>query len=263
MKNILKSLLVVGLCLKISAASAWGTTGHRVVAEIAERNLSSKAKKNIEKLIGKQKLAYWANWPDFVKSDHAWDHTGNFHFINTEGMLSVDAFKEAMLTSKEDNIYKAILRLESELKDKNLPLKQKQENLYFIIHLVGDAHQPMHVSRAEDLGGNKVEVTWFGKKTNIHRVWDTDIVEGEKYSYTEYATVLDIFNKQQTRAYQAGELADWLYESSTMADKIYADVAHNANLSYRYVYENKSVAEDALLKGGLRLAKILNGVFAK
>ncbi len=261
MKNIFKSLLVLGLCLKISAASAWGLTGHRVVAEIAERHLTKKAKKNIQGIIGHQKLAYWANWPDFVKSDKAYDHTGSFHFINTVGNLSVEEFKNVMANSSDDNIYKAILRFEADLKNKNLPMKQKQESLYFLIHLMGDAHQPMHVSRAEDQGGNKVEVLWFGKKTNIHRVWDSEIVDGEKYSFTEYASVLDIFNKTQTKALQEGDLAQWLYDSSTMADQIYAGVAENANLSYRYVYDYKVIAEQAMLKGGLRLARVLNEIF--
>ncbi|VTQ02562.1 S1/P1 Nuclease [Sphingobacterium daejeonense] len=75
--------------------------------------------------------------------------------------------------------------------NKDLSLEERQRALYFMVHLLGDAHQPMHVSRAEDLGGNKISVTFFGRGSNIHRVWDSDLVDNEKWSYTEYARVLD------------------------------------------------------------------------
>jgi len=99
------------------------------------------------------------------------------------------------------------------------------------------------------------------KKSNIHRVWDSDLVDNEKYSYTEFATVLDVNNKKENEQLAAGELANWLYESNQLAEKIYADVANNANLSYSYVYQNKDIMEQCMLKGGLRLAKVLNRIF--
>ncbi|MNX96897.1 S1/P1 Nuclease [compost metagenome] len=87
------------------------------------------------------------------------------------------------------------------------------------------------------------------------------MIDGEKYSYTEYATVLDILNKNEVKQLQGGTLASWLYESNQLSDKIYADVELNANLSYNYIYNNIYTAENCMLKGGLRLAKVLNDVF--
>ncbi|HCX58108.1 MAG TPA: hypothetical protein DHU90_16285 [Sphingobacterium sp.] len=164
-------------------------------------------------------------------------------------------------SSADENLYKTALRIEKSFADKTLPMDQQKQNLYFLIHILGDAHQPMHVSRAEDQGGNKIEVSWFGKKSNIHRVWDSDLVDNEKYSYTEFATVLDVNNKKENAQLAAGELSNWLYESNQLAEKIYADVANNANLSYTYVYQNKDIMEQCMLKGGLRLAKVLNRIF--
>lgn len=263
MKNILKSLIVLAMTLQISSVFAWGSTGHRVVAEVAERHLTKKAKKNIQKIIGKQKLAYWANWGDFIKSDphDEFKKLGNSHFINTNPHLPWADFQLAMENSNEENLYKTVLRLEKSFAEKDLTLEKKKQNLYMLIHLIGDAHQPMHVSRAEDQGGNKIEVSWFGKKSNIHRVWDSDLIDGEKYSYTEYATVLDILSKNEVKQVQGGTLASWLYESNQLSDKIYADVELNANLSYNYIYNNIYKAENCMLRGGLRLAKILNDVF--
>lgn len=242
---------------------AWGMTGHRVISEIAEQHLTKKAKKNIEKIIGKQTIAYWSNWADFIKSDPdpALSKTGSWHFVNTEANLSFDAFTAALKASPENNLYKAYLRIKGETKDnKNLTLLQQQQNLYYIIHIFGDAHQPMHVSRAEDQGGNKIEVSFFGRKTNIHRVWDSELVDNEKYSYTEYARVLDIFDKSYYNKYRCS-FEQALYESHELANKIYKDVEYNANLSYKYIYDYKYIMEECLLKAGIRLAYELNEIY--
>jgi len=233
------------------------------VAEIAERHLTKKAKRNISKIIGSQKLAYWANWGDFIKSDPnpEFKKLGNSHFINLNSNLPWAEFEQGLENSAEENLYKTAIRIEKSFGDKQMPLIQRKQNLYFLIHILGDAHQPMHVSRAEDQGGNKIEVSWFGKKSNIHRVWDSDLVDNEKYSYTEFATVLDINSKKENERLAAGKLSNWLFESNQLAEKIYADVANNANLSYSYVYQNKDIMEQCMLKGGLRLAKVLNRIF--
>ena len=240
---------------------AWGTTGHRVVAEIANRNLSNKAKKEIKKIIGNQKLAYWANWPDFIKSDKSFSFADSWHYLNIPGNLTYNDYLTALNNSSDNNMYKRIEILVNELKDENLPLAKKQQNLYFLMHIVGDAHQPMHVGRAEDLGGNKITVEWFGSKTNIHTVWDSKLVDFEKYSYTEYSEVLNILDKKEIKKIQEGTLADWIFDSYNLANNIYGEVNENHNLKYEYQYLNKQNVENQLLKGGLRLAKILNELY--
>ena len=242
MKSIFKTAI---LALTISFSSniwAWGTTGHRVVAEIAERNLSRKAKKEIKKIIGNQKLAYWANWPDFIKSDNTW----KFADLNN---------------SSDDNLYKRALILIDELKKKDLPIEKKQQYLYFLIHIIGDAHQPMHSGRAEDLGGNRITLEWFGSKTNLHTIWDSKLVDFEQYSYTEYADVLNILSKNQIKEVQNGSLENWIFDSYSVSNKIYNEVTKDENLKYRYQYLNKDRVEQQLQKGGLRLSKVLNEIF--
>lgn len=261
MKSLLK-IAVLALTLICSVNSfAWGTTGHRVVAEIANRNLSNKAKKEIKKIIGNQKLAYWANWPDFIKSDKSFSFADSWHYLNIPGNLTYNDYLTALNNSSDNNMYKRIEILVNELKDENLPLAKKQQNLYFLMHIVGDAHQPMHVGRAEDLGGNKITVEWFGTKTNIHTVWDSKLVDFEKYSYTEYSEVLNILDKKEIKKIQEGTLADWIFDSYNLANNIYGEVNENHNLKYEYQYLNKQNVENQLLKGGLRLAKILNELY--
>ncbi|MCA5004878.1 S1/P1 nuclease [Sphingobacterium bovistauri] len=266
MKNKLNAVVLLTACIILSQlqkAQAWGMTGHRVIAEIAERHLTKKAKRNLQKIIGNQHIAYWSNWADFIKSDTsaAFKKTGSWHFVNTSANLTFDQFNVELEQSSDNNLYKAYLNVKKEtIQNKDLTLSQQQQNLYFILHLFADAHQPMHVGRAEDLGGNKIEVMFFGRKTNIHRVWDSDLVENEQYSYTEYASVLDIYDKNYYKKYNVS-FAQALYETHQLANKIYADVEQNANLSYKYIYDFKYPMEEVLLKAGIRLANELNEIY--
>lgn len=253
------ALLLLLLC-HTTVSWAWGTTGHRVVAEIAEQHLTRKAQRNIRNIIGDQKLAYWANWPDFIKSDSNWKFADSWHYVNIPAHLDRIAFDRELEQSSDENIYKRLLWLMDQLENKSLPKEKKQEYLYFLIHLIGDAHQPLHIGRSEDLGGNKISVDWFKKTTNLHALWDSYLVDFEKYSYKEYAEVLNIHNKKHNKKLSEGNVLDWIYDSYTLANQIYK-INDGASLSYRYHYEHKNNIENQLLKGGVRLAKVLNLIF--
>ncbi|HEY4540721.1 MAG TPA: S1/P1 nuclease [Faecalibacter sp.] len=262
MKKLVTGAFALTCLLMASKASAWGLTGHRVVAQIAEQNISKKARKEITKVIGNQQLAYWANWPDFIKSDNHWDHADSYHYVNIPSGMNREEYNVALENSSDVNMYKKGLFFMKELKEnKNLSIETKREYLYFLIHIMGDAHQPLHVGRLEDLGGNKIKVQWFRDNTNIHAVWDSKLVDYEGYSYTEYSNVLDIFNKKQNEELKKGTFLDWIYESYQAANVIYGDVKMDDKLGYRYHFENKYTVESQLLKGGLRLSKVLNDIF--
>lgn len=261
MRKSLYLLVAMFFFMQTANVFAWGTTGHRVVAEIAENNLNKKAKKELAKIIGKQKLAYWANWPDFLKSDPSWKFADSWHYINMPEGLDRAQFDEKLESSTDANLYKRALVLIEELKKDDVSLKKKQEYLYYLVHIIGDAHQPLHIGRPEDLGGNRVKIEWFRKSTNLHSLWDSALVDFEKYSYTEYARVLDVHNTAYNTSLVNGNLADWIYDSYGTAGKIYASVEAGELLSYKYNYDFNSTIEDQLLKGGLRLAKILNEIY--
>lgn len=262
MKHFLK-LALPGIFLVLSThVFAWGTTGHRVVAEIAEQHLSCKAKRQIKKIIGKQPLAYWANWPDFIKSDPDWKMADSWHYINFPSGLSKSDFDEKLIQSSDENIYKRVQDIINELKNhKNLSPEKKRENLYFLIHLLGDAHQPLHIGREEDLGGNRIQVEWFREQTNLHSLWDSKLIDFQNYSYTEYARVLDFHDKKFNKQLTEGNLNDWLFDAYQKSENIYANTKTGDKLSYKYNYDYVSVLEEQLLKGGLRLAKVLNEIF--
>ena len=262
MKNFLKSSIVVLGLLSFNFAYCWGTIGHRVIAEIAENHLNNKAKRNLKKIIGNEKLAYWANWPDFIKSDTTgvWKHSDQWHYVNVDPQANLNTFIESLKAQKAPNIYTQINILSDQIKDKKTPEKDREIALRFLIHLMGDAAQPLHVGRAEDLGGNKIKLKFFGDNTNLHSLWDSKLVDFQKYSYTEYANILDVKSKEEIAKIQAGTLEDWLYDSHLSTNRIYANSVAETNYSYDYNYKFTALLEKQLLNGGLRLAKVLNEI---
>ena len=261
--NTLKKLLLAGLFLYMPLQSmAWGMLGHRVVGEIAERNLSCKAKKQVKKILGTESLAMASNWADFVKSEPSYKYLDTWHYINfKEGLENYDAFAAALLQDTTTNAYTKLNMMVGELKKKDLPLEKKQMYLRLVIHLVGDIHQPMHTGRPEDLGGNRVKLFWFGQPTNLHRLWDSDLIESQQLSYTEYSTALNHTTKAQRKEMMKQPISQWLYDSYLISNKIYSEVQPEQKLSYRYNYDNLDTLNDQLLKGGIHLAGLLNEIF--
>lgn len=261
-QRILKTFLFIISFSSPLFCYCWGVIGHRVVAQIAQDHLTRKAKKELRTLIGKETLAQWANWPDFIKSDttHTWDHASKWHYVDLPGNLDKETFIADLKKLPGENLYTQIQAMMKQVADHSLTTGQRRIALIFLVHLVGDLHQPLHVGRDEDQGGNRIKVSWFNKTTNLHSVWDNALVDFQQYSYTEYAAILDIAPKEQVKEWQDSSLEDWFYDSYTLANKIYASTPADGNLGYKYNFIFKNNLDDQLLKGGLRLAKVLNQV---
>lgn len=257
-----KIIIATALFFGINEVLAWGQTGHRVVAEIAENHLSRKAKRNLKKLIGQQKLAYWANWSDNVRNHNEWKHTDTWHYVNVSPQSSQEEFIKALKSNDKESIYTAIKELTAKIKDKKTSAKDREYHLRFLVHFVGDMMQPMHTGRAEDLGGNLVKIQFFRRDTNLHSLWDSGLIDNTKYSYTELARVLDVKSKEEVKQIQSGTLEEWFFDSHQMANLIYDSVKSGENYSYDYQEKYNPILERQLLYGGLRLAKILNEVLS-
>jgi hypothetical protein len=258
MRSPLRLLFLSLFLLCYQLAFCWGLTGHRIIAEIAENHLSKKAKKELRKLIGRETLAWWANWPDFIKSDSNWRHASPWHYVDLPGHISKDSFLVQLRNLPGKTLYTQIPAMIAQLKDKSQSIEQRRSALAFVIHLIGDLHQPLHVGRSDDEGGNKITVYWFNEKTNLHSVWDTYLINNQQYSYTEYSHLLDIAGKEQVIGWQNSSLDDWFYESHQLSDIIYDSAPNESKLSYNYNFQFQQMLNDQLLKGGIRLAKVLN-----
>lgn len=252
-------ILVALLSSLISYGNApnWGKTGHRATAEIATAHLTKKAKKKVQDLLEGDNPALVSTYPDDIKSDHQYDKYKVWHYINIPEEKTYEAVKAEL----GPNIISALQKVKAGLKDEATPRKKKQFYLKFLIHLIGDLHQPLHLGRPKDLGGNKIIVFWFGEPSNLHRVWDSDMLNSFQMSYSELAANEGKLSRKELKKIQQGDPEDWLKENLKITHKIYDSAENGDRLGYDYMYKWMPVVRQQLQKGGLRLAKELNAIF--
>jgi S1/P1 Nuclease len=147
---------------------SWGFTGHKTIGQIAFNHLTPQARSAVQELLADQSLADAATWADQVRNDPEYSNTASWHFINVPLGLSFEQFQQQVANTDKMNVYTALLKEEKLLTDPASTHEQKVAALKFVAHLVGDIHQPMHVSRAEDKGGNTIQVNYDGQGTNLH-----------------------------------------------------------------------------------------------
>ncbi|RZK78999.1 MAG: S1/P1 Nuclease [Pedobacter sp.] len=260
MKRFLKVLAVSVILYLPNQAAAWSMLGHRIVGQIAENHLTAKARKGIKNVLGNESLAMSSNWGDFVKSDPTYDYLYNWHFVNLPAGLDQTGVFNYLDSEKDPNVYNKTLEMVGILKDKQSKPDQKKFALRMLVHMVGDLNQPMHTARKEDLGGNRVFVTWFGEKSNLHRVWDDQLIDYQRLSYTEYVKAID-FSSAETTLWKSKSLKDFIYGSYQACNKIYETVKPEDKLSYKYNFDHVDTLNQQLLKGGICLSNILNEIY--
>jgi hypothetical protein len=257
MKRICRFLVFLSLAAP-SAVLAWGPNGHRVVGRIAMHHLTDEAARAVDCLIGPEGLDQASTWPDEIRSDPAWKKADPWHFI------SIDDNETLETTARDPNgdVVEAIERFSNVLKDPQATREAKQEALKFLVHFVGDVHQPLHVGRRADRGGNSIQVTLFRDSTNLHSVWDAGLIESEKLSFSELAAFIDHPTLREIQAWQSSTVADWAGESKDLRTKVYTFPA-DGKLSFDYAFVNVPTIKRRLLQAGVRLAGVLNSIFAQ
>jgi len=262
MKCIKLLLPLVLFAMLPFSSMAWGLLGHRIVGEIAYSYLSPKARKGIQQLLGNESLAMATNWADFIKSDPSYRYLNNWHYINFKSGLTDQDIRGYLQSDTATDAYTKLNFLVKELKNTKNTRDQKRFYLRLLIHIAGDLQQPMHVGHQEDLGGNAIKVDWFGRSTNLHSTWDEHLIEYQQLSYTEYARAINHTTAAQRTAWQKQSVADWIAESYQLADGLYKDIeTGGSKLSYKYNFDHIKTLDQQLLKGGVRLAGLLNRVF--
>jgi nuclease S1 len=253
---ILAAFLIVFSNLNASSPD-WGATGHRTVGKIADNYLKGKTKRKIAALLNGQSLAFVSTFGDDIKSDKRYNKFYTWHYVNMPFGVK---YEDSEKNSKGDMVT-GIEKCKAVILDVNSTKEDKVFYLKMLVHLMGDLHQPMHVGRAEDKGGNTIQVQWFNKGTNLHRVWDSDMINHYQMTYSEIAENADVISKEQVKFLQKGTIVDWVNETQTFTVKAYASVKAGENLRYNYMYQNFGLVRSQLQKGGIRLAKVLNDLF--
>jgi hypothetical protein len=235
----------------------WGKNGHRATGKIAEKHLTRKAKRSIDKILKGQSLAFVATYADEIKSDKKYNKYYSWHYIN----MDLDQTYEEAEKNPKGDLVTGINTCIEILNDKNSSDNEKNFHLKMLVHFMGDLHQPMHIGRKEDKGGNSIQVEWFGKGSNLHRVWDTNMIDDWEMSYIELADNADDLSKTQIETIEKGTLIDWVNEVHVVTNEVYNSVEKGENLRYKYSYNHFGTVRTQLQKGGIRLAKVLNDIF--
>ncbi len=250
-------LLILVTHFSFSNAVVWSKTGHRVIGDVAEQHLSRKARKGIKKILEGQSLAAVSTFADEIKADAKFRSFSAWHYVN----FPADKSYGDEAPSESGDLIIGIEKCIAVVGDENSTAADRAFYLKMLVHLIGDLHQPMHVGRLEDKGGNDIQLQWFGKGTNLHRVWDSNMINDYGMSYTELSASLPKWNKHQRKKAQQGTIYDWVEESQDIANELYGSVEVGEQLAYQYGYKWWGTVEQQLQLGGLRLAKVLNALF--
>lgn len=262
------------------AVIAWGPTGHRIVGALAEQHLQPAAREKVRVILQGYKLQDVGTWADDIKSE-----TTSFYrsFYNWHAMEIEDP-DTWQTTAVDTNVwpknlhmalYYCIDQLQRQPEQARL---QKEVLLKMLVHLVADAHQPLHVGNGTDRGANYCYVRWFGTKyaTKLHQVWDSKLIEFTRLSYTEYTDYLNHVSAEDITKWQHDPIDTWLLESRRLHADIYPSYGSYSpesycsvdgkpvpfkqmpTISFRYIYANRPVLEQRLQQAGIRLAGVLN-----
>ncbi|MFK7954837.1 MAG: S1/P1 nuclease [Lysobacterales bacterium] len=238
---------------------AWGTTGHRVTGMIAEQHLSGYARARVQMILGGETLAQASTWADFMRSNPSkfWQKTSApWHYVTVpEG----ETYSDVGAPPQGDALT-AIKRFTAVLQDPDTSLDDQQLALRFLVHVIGDLHQPLHAGNGTDRGGNDFAVTYAGRRSNLHSVWDNGLIDKQKLSYTEWVQWLaPKITPQNVVQWWNVDPEEWIKESTALRDGLYPE---ERDLGFRYDYQHIATVHTQLSKAGIRLAAYLNSVLA-
>jgi hypothetical protein len=257
----MKKLLIASALFafgSIQQVHAWGQTGHRITGSIAEQYLTDDAKAAIKQLLPNESLAEASTYADEMRSnpDEFWQKEARpYHYVT----VPQGKHYHEVGAPEEGDAFTALQKFSKIVKDATAPLKERQRALRFIVHIIGDLHQPLHAGNGTDKGGNDVKLEFFWDDSNLHRVWDSGLIDRRQLSYTEWTNWLsEKITPEQSAAWNTIDPLIYIAESVAIRDTIYPETER---LSWDYLYQHLPTATERLQEGGVRIAAHLNDLF--
>jgi hypothetical protein len=269
--------LTILLCTLVpGTAFAWAAKGHAVVAELAERGLSPNVAAQVRGLNFAAPLRDIASLPDDWRADETKGlrpgDTGSLHYSNIPNDQMT--FVRARDCANDQCVVAGIEKYMAILKDKSQPRDKRREAMIFVVHFMGDLHQPLHAAGGQvkddktgqmipDRGGNLVKIRLLGVETNLHSAWDGLLVDWGPTTVDDYVDYLVVYEMRgrSVEEIQRGTLEDWINESHYAAvHEAYA--VGNGTLGSEYPKKNIGIVYERLLRGGLRLRRLLEEAFS-
>jgi hypothetical protein len=257
------------LCVAVPRGWAWGREGHRLTALVAEQYLTAETKRQIVELLHKETLADVASWADEYRAGHP--ETAKWHYVDIpKAEAKFDRLRDCPVPETDpkspwrDCVTDRINYFEGRLGDTSLSPEERAIALKFVVHLIGDVHQPFH-ALGDDRGGNGITVNFMGSSLcgtsncNLHGVWDYSIIEQQGLDEKKYTErLLQEIKDNHWERLDGGEPTTWANISHHYA--VEAMAPNGALLTHEYVAAESKVVDAELALGGLRLARVLNRI---
>ena len=277
----IKNFCVACLLLISQVSFGWGLTGHRIVGGLAQKHLTHDAQTEVSRVLSGYQLQDVSNWADEIKSDYSvfYKSLRKWHYVD---LVNVKQLDDKPDDQWPDNLHRALVFTISSLKNRVFTKDFTEEVLLrLLVHLVADAHQPLHVGNGKDYGGNACYVRWFYSKwtMSLHSVWDNKLIDVYKLSYSEYADYLNHIHPKMVKQWQAASVKDWLLESYRLHEQVYPQekgvkvtdycVKSRSMLNFNkvpklgYAYQNRvrPILNQRLAQAGIRLAGVINDIY--
>lgn len=232
-------------------ASAYGPAGHRIAGLAAEPRLCAKARAAIDALAPGQGLDEIGLWADRIREDPRWQASSPWHYMNIADGAPLASYRHP----PEGDVLWAIDHFRAVLSDRARPRAERLTALRFLVHFIVDVHQPLHVGRAEDRGGNTITVRFGGEAMSLHRFWDTEAIGPGRQSAAAYAAALP------RRAAGSLDPRRWAGESLALRGEVYELDRRRGTLSDAYVRRARKITAHRLAAAAARLAATLNGIW--
>jgi S1/P1 Nuclease len=249
-------ILFVGLFIVQTNSFGWGHEGHRIVADIAQSHMNKNIIDSVNKYLGTMTFEQASNWMDDIRSNHSFDFMKPWHYINIEKGQTYNPGTE------DKNCITELLRVMKELNNRSLlSYEQTSTDIKILFHLIGDIHQPLHVGYGTDRGGNSIEVEFINTKSNLHKVWDTEIIQNQSISTNVCINANSKLTNAEIEEIKKIDVIGWMNESRAFLDNVYD--FKNGIIDNNYIDKNAVIIEKQLFNSGIRLAAVLNKIFSK
>jgi hypothetical protein len=261
--SVLAAVLVGLAC---PPAYGWGAHAHRIATRVAQDRLSPAAKAAVRELLHEgDTLASVANWADHEGHD-AVPGSAPWHYVNVP--ISERRYDDRFCPESGCVVSK-IRHFRKVLADRRAPLRERRRALLFLVHFVEDVHQPLHVGDDRDRGGNLTQVQFLGEGTNLHRLWDTDLIDYAGTNENAWVEQVErLITPEKVAEWSRGAVEVWASEGLEAARRAYQApdgsgrvIRSGAILGEDYARLALPIARERLARAGVRLANELNAIF--
>lgn len=250
---MIKKILYSTIFFYSSSMYSWGKQGHLITGDIAMMVTKKPIQDSVNKYLDGIQWGDAATWMDEIRSDHSYDYMKTWHYLNVEK-------DKTFVKSSEENVINEIdIAINKLMNRSKLTKAEINTTIKILFHLIGDMHQPLHVGYGEDKGGNTVEVDFLGKSSNLHKVWDSEIINAKEIKTSSLQKLYELITPEQYKKISKIDVIEWMYESRAYLSNVYD--FKKGTIEQEYVDKNAEIIKKQLLLSGIRISSVLTSIF--